>query len=102
APAKKSTPNSDFGIKPASEQTRPTAARDGLSDAFEKLGAPRFTNGCRPCTGQWDRSDSTGDEKNTTVPSFNRNVSNRADRNPHTHAFVGSPEMVAAIAVSGR
>jgi aconitate hydratase len=43
-----------------------------------------------------------GDEKNTIVHSFNRNFSKRADGNPNTHAFVGSPEMVAAIAISGR
>ena len=41
-------------------------------------------------------------EKNTIVHSFNRNFSKRADGNPNTHAFVGSPEMVAAIAISGR
>ena len=33
---------------------------------------------------------------------FNRNFSKRADGNPNTHAFVTSPEMVAAIAISGR
>src|SRR5690606_24091353 len=49
-----------------------------------------------------DRSDLKGDEKNTIVHSFNRNFSKRADGNPNTHAFVGSPEMVAAIAISGR
>jgi aconitate hydratase len=43
-----------------------------------------------------------GDEKNTIVHSFNRNFSKRADGNPNTHAFVGSPEMVAAIAIAGR
>ena len=41
-------------------------------------------------------------EKNTIVHSFNRNFAKRADGNPNTHAFVGSPEMVAAIAISGR
>src|SRR5690606_28354019 len=34
--------------------------------------------------------------------SFNRNFAKRADGNPNTHAFVASPEMVAAIAISGR
>ena len=33
---------------------------------------------------------------------FNRNFSKRADGNPNTHAFVTSPEMVAALAISGR
>src|SRR5690606_9797681 len=35
------------------------------------------------------------------IHSFNRNFSKRADGNPNTHAFVTSPEMVAAIAIAG-
>ncbi len=99
---KKIKPKSDFGINPGSEQIRFTAQRDGLLQIFENLGATIFTNACGPCIGQWDRSDLKGDEKNTIVHSFNRNFSKRADGNPNTHAFVGSPEMVAAIAISGR
>ncbi|MDC6351913.1 aconitate hydratase [Zeaxanthinibacter sp. PT1] len=99
---KKIKPKSDFGINPGSEQIRFTAQRDGLLKTFEDLGATIFTNACGPCIGQWDRSDLKGDEKNTIVHSFNRNFSKRADGNPNTHAFVGSPEMVAAIALSGR
>lgn len=99
---KKLKPKSDFGINPGSEQIRFTAERDGLLSVFENLGATIFTNACGPCIGQWDRSDRKGDEKNTIVHSFNRNFSKRADGNPNTHAFVGSPEMVAAIAISGR
>jgi aconitate hydratase len=95
-------PKSDFGINPGSEQIRFTAERDGLLQVFENLGATIFTNACGPCIGQWDRSDALGDRKNTIVHSFNRNFSKRADGNPNTHAFVGSPEMVAAIAISGR
>jgi len=93
---------SDFGINPGSEQVRYTADRDGILQIFEDLDATIFTNACGPCIGQWDRSDTKGDEKNTIVHSFNRNFSKRADGNPNTHAFVGSPEMVAAIAISGR
>jgi len=95
-------PKSDFGINPGSEQIRFTAERDGILKVFEDLDATIFTNACGPCIGQWDRSDMKGDEKNTIVHSFNRNFSKRADGNPNTHAFVGSPEMVAAIAISGR
>ncbi|MCP4977318.1 MAG: aconitate hydratase, partial [Maribacter sp.] len=102
AVAKKIKPKSDFGINPGSEQIRYTAERDGLLKTFEDLGATVFTNACGPCIGQWDRSDLKGDEKNTIVHSFNRNFSKRADGNPNTHAFVGSPEMVAAIAISGK
>ncbi|MCX7550643.1 aconitate hydratase [Xanthomarina sp. F2636L] len=93
---------SDFGINPGSEQIRFTAERDGILKIFEDLNATIFTNACGPCIGQWDRSDRKGEEKNTIVHSFNRNFSKRADGNPNTHAFVGSPEMVAAIAISGR
>ena len=93
---------SDFGINPGSEQVRYTAERDGILQIFEDLDATIFTNACGPCIGQWDRSDTKGEEKNTIVHSFNRNFSKRADGNPNTYAFVGSPEMVAAIAISGR
>ncbi|RMZ50261.1 aconitate hydratase [Flavobacteriaceae bacterium PRS1] len=99
---KKIKAKADFGINPGSEQIRYTAERDGILNIFEDLNATIFTNACGPCIGQWDRSDVKGDEKNTIVHSFNRNFSKRADGNPNTHAFVGSPEMVTAIAISGR
>ncbi len=99
---KKLKPKSDFGINPGSQQIRFTADRDGLLKIFEDLDATIFTNACGPCIGQWERTDLDGDEKNTIVHSFNRNFSKRADGNPNTHAFVASPEMVAAIAIAGR
>lgn len=92
---------SEFGINPGSEQVRFTAERDGLLQPFEELNATIFTNACGPCIGQWDRTGADKQEKNTIVHSFNRNFSKRADGNPNTHAFVTSPEMVAAIAISG-
>ena len=93
----------DFGINPGSEQVRYTSDRDGLLKNFEDLGAKIFTNACGPCIGQWGRySDPKNAPKNTIVHSFNRNFAKRADGNPNTHAFVTSPEMVAAIAISGR
>jgi len=91
----------EFGINPGSEQVRYTVARDGILDAFEQLDATIFTNACGPCIGQWARAGAEKQEKNTIVHSFNRNFSKRADGNPNTHAFVTSPEMVAAIAISG-
>lgn len=91
----------EFGINPGSEQVRFTAERDGLLKPFEDLNATIFTNACGPCIGQWDRAGAEKGEKNTIVHSFNRNFSKRADGNPNTHAFVTSPEMVAAIAISG-
>ncbi len=90
----------DFGINPGSEQVRYTAERDGLLQIFEDLDATIFTNACGPCIGQWERSGNN-ERVNTIVHSFNRNFSKRADGNPNTHAFVTSPEMVAAIAISG-
>jgi aconitate hydratase len=95
------TPKAEFGINPGSEQVRYTAARDGILADFEKMGTKIFTNACGPCIGQWDREGAEKQEKNTIVHSFNRNFSKRADGNPNTHAFVTSPEMVAALAISG-
>ena len=95
-------PKAEFGINPGSEQVRYTIARDGFIDVFEKLGATVFTNACGPCIGQWARAGADEQKKNTIVHSFNRNFSKRADGNPNTHAFVTSPEMVAAIAISGK
>ena len=96
------TPKAEFGINPGSEQIRYTIERDGMIEAFEKMGTKVFTNACGPCIGQWDRDGADKEEKNTIVHSFNRNFSKRADGNPNTHAFVTSPEMVAALAISGR
>ncbi|MDB9709587.1 aconitate hydratase [Salibacteraceae bacterium] len=95
-------PKAEFGINPGSEQVRYTIARDGFIDIFEQLGAMVFTNACGPCIGQWDRAGAGDEKKNSIIHSFNRNFSKRADGNPNTHAFVTSPEMVAAVAISGR
>ena len=95
------TPKAEFGINPGSEQVRYTIERDGIIATFEKMGTKVFTNACGPCIGQWDREGANKQEKNTIVHSFNRNFSKRADGNPNTHAFVTSPEMVAALAIAG-
>jgi aconitate hydratase len=94
-------PKAAFGINPGSEQVRYTIERDGILDTFEKMGTKVFTNACGPCIGQWEREGAEKEEKNTIVHSFNRNFSKRADGNPNTHAFVTSPEMVAALAIAG-
>jgi aconitate hydratase len=94
---------SELGINPGSEQVRYTAKRDGILQKFEDLNARIFTNACGPCIGQWARYDDPKNApKNSIVHSFNRNFAKRADGNPNTHAFVASPEMVMAIAISGR
>lgn len=92
-----------LGINPGSEQVRYTAERDGLMDIFNSLnGTTIFTNACGPCIGQWDRAGAEKQEVNSIVHSFNRNFKKRADGNPNTMAFVTSPEMVAAVALSGK
>ena len=96
------TTKAEFGINPGSEQVRFTAERDGFLSIFENLNAKIFTNACGPCIGQWARKGADLQEKNSIVHSFNRNFAKRADGNPNTHAFVASPEIVAAIAISGR
>jgi len=94
---------SELGINPGSEKVRYTADRDGILEVFESLEAKIFTNACGPCIGQWARyKDPKNAPKNSIIHSFNRNFAKRADGNPNTHAFVASPEMVAAIALSGR
>ena len=93
----------EFGINPGSEQARYTAERDGILEIFERLDATIFTNACGPCIGQWARYEDPKEvPKNSIVHSFNRNFAKRADGNPNTHAFVASPEIVAAIAIAGR
>jgi len=94
-------PKARIGINPGSEQVRYTAERDGLLDIFKELGATIFTNACGPCIGQWRRDDVADQHRNSIVHSFNRNFVKRNDGNPNTHAFVASPEMVMALALSG-
>ncbi|MET3112422.1 aconitate hydratase [Pedobacter sp. CG_S7] len=93
--------NSKYCINPGSEQIRYTIERDGFLDVFKNIGATVFTNACGPCIGMWDRVGAEKQEKNTIVHSFNRNFAKRADGNPNTFAFVGSPELVTALAIAG-
>ena len=88
-------------ITPGSELVRYTIDRDGFISTFEKMGGSVFANACGPCIGQWARAGAEKKEKNSIVHSFNRNFSKRADGNPNTHAFVGSPELVTALAIAG-
>ncbi|MDA0678297.1 MAG: aconitase family protein, partial [Bacteroidetes bacterium] len=101
---KKLKTKSKFTITPGSEQVRYTIERDGFIDTFEAIGATVFANACGPCIGMWDRyGDKAADApRNTIVHSFNRNFAKRADGNPNTLAFVGSPELVTALAIAGR
>ena len=101
AEAKNLKTKSEFTVTPGSEQVRFTIERDGFIKTFESIGGDVFANACGPCIGQWARAGADKQEKNTIVHSFNRNFSKRADGNPNTHAFVGSPELVTAIAIAG-
>jgi len=92
---------SEFTINPGSEQVRYTVARDGYLDTFSDIGAKIFANACGPCIGMWARMGAEKQERNTIVHSFNRNFAKRNDSNPNTLAFVGSPELVTALAIAG-
>jgi aconitate hydratase len=91
----------EYMITPGSEQVRYTIERDGFLEVFDQIGAKVFANACGPCIGMWDRMGADKQEKNTIVHSFNRNFAKRADGNPNTYAFVGSPELVTALAIAG-
>ena len=88
-------------ITPGSEQVRATIERDGLLADLEAIGATVLANACGPCIGQWQRDD-TPEGPNVIVTSFNRNFPARNDGNKNTLAFIGSPETVVGMALSGR
>ncbi len=95
------TTKAEYMITPGSEQVRYTIERDGFLEVFSQIGAKVFANACGPCIGMWERVGAEKKEKNTIVHSFNRNFAKRADGNPNTYAFVGSPEIVTALAIAG-
>lgn len=92
---------SQFTITPGSEQVRATIERDGQLKTLTDFGGVVLANACGPCIGMWKRMDNESGEKNTIVTSFNRNFAKRNDGNPNTLAFVASPEMTTALAISG-
>lgn len=92
---------SGFTITPGSEQVRATIERDGQLALLESIGGQVLANACGPCIGQWKRHDVEKGDRNSIITSFNRNFTGRNDGNPDTHAFVASPETVAALALAG-
>lgn len=92
---------SEFTITPGSEQVRYTIERDGFIKEFEDVGGMVLANACGPCIGQWARHIDDPNRKNTIVTSYNRNFAKRNDGLSSTHAFVGSPEIVTALAMAG-
>ncbi|NOZ75664.1 MAG: aconitate hydratase [FCB group bacterium] len=93
---------SDYMITPGSEQIHQTITRDGQLKALEGLGGNVLANACGPCIGQWKRHGMPEGQKNSIVTSFNRNFARRNDGNTGTQAFIGSPELVTALAIAGR
>ena len=91
-----------FWVSPGSDTVQATIQRDGQMQALEAIGAVVLANACGPCIGQWQRDDGGEGEANSIVTSFNRNFRKRADGRKETLAFIGSPEMVTAVALSGR
>ena len=90
-----------FLVTPGSEQVRATIERDGMLGDLEAIGATVLANACGPCIGQWERTDMGKEEKNSILTSYNRNFPRRNDGNPMTHAFIASPEVVTAYALTG-
>ena len=89
-------------ITPGSEQIRGTIERDGQMNSLKEIGATVLANACGPCIGQWSRPELNEDEKNTIVTTFNRNFPGRNDGRRNTLNFIGSPEMIIALALGGR
>ena len=92
---------SGFMISPGSDQIMSTIQRDGQADDFAAIGGVVLSNACGPCIGQWRRDDIKKGDQNTIINSFNRNFRGRNDANPATLGFIGSPELVTALAIAG-
>ncbi|MEK6965103.1 MAG: aconitase family protein, partial [Thermoproteota archaeon] len=88
-------------VTPGSEQIRATIERDGQMDSLKAIGATVLANACGPCIGQWNRPELKKGEPNTIVTSFNRNFPGRNDGKRETMNFIGSPELVIALALGG-
>lgn len=90
-----------FMVTPGSQQVLATIERDGLLADLEAIGGTVLANACGPCIGQWERTDSHRDEPNSILTSYNRNFPKRNDGNAKTNAFIASPEVVTAFALTG-
>ena len=89
-------------VTPGSEQIRATIERDGQMETLTQVGATVLANACGPCIGQWRRPEIKPGEPNTIITSFNRNFPGRNDGRRETMSFMGSPEIVVALALGGR
>ncbi|MBI2932681.1 MAG: aconitate hydratase [Planctomycetes bacterium] len=91
-----------FLVTPGSDQIYETIKRDDHVAVLEAVGAKVLANACGPCIGQWKRDDIKPGTVNAILNSFNRNFPGRNDQNPETLSFIASPEIVMAVALSGR
>jgi len=89
-------------VTPGSEMIRGTIDRDGQMKALKEIGANVLANACGPCIGQWNRPELKKKLPNTIVTSYNRNFPGRNDGSRETMNFIGSPELVIALALGGR
>ncbi|MDX1533719.1 MAG: aconitase family protein, partial [Nitrosopumilaceae archaeon] len=88
-------------VTPGSEQIRATIERDGQMQSLKDIGATVLANACGPCIGQWTRPELKKGQSNTIVTTFNRNFPGRNDGRRETMNFIGSPELVIALALGG-
>ena len=91
-----------FMVTPGSELVRATIERDGQMRSLQDIGGTVLANACGPCIGQWRRSTEESEKPNTIVTSYNRNFPARNDGKATTMNFIGSPEIVTAMAFGGR
>jgi aconitate hydratase len=91
-----------FIVTPGSSQVRATIERDGQMQCLKDIGAVVLANACGPCIGQWRREKDMSGEPNTIVTSYNRNFPGRNDGQAATMNFIGSPELVTALALAGK
>lgn len=91
--------SSKMMVTPGSEQIRATVERDGQIEELRSIGATVLANACGPCIGQWKRDGEY--KENTIVTSYNRNFPRRNDGRSETMNFIGSPELVTALAIAG-
>jgi aconitate hydratase len=89
-------------VTPGSEQVRATIERDGQMQSLRDIDAVVLANACGPCIGQWRRAKEASAVPNTIVTSYNRNFPARNDGERTTMNFIASPEIVTALALSGR
>lgn len=91
-----------FLVTPGSEKVRATIERDGQMESLQSVNARVLANACGPCIGQWKRASRETEQSNTIITSYNRNFPRRNDGEPTTMNFIGSPEIITALAAAGR